>query len=204
MTEKGKRKLILASSNAHKVDEIRHILNLPGLEILSLKDIGFGDDIPETGTTLEDNALIKARYIYSRYKCDVFADDTGLEVEALDGAPGVYSARYAGAHKSAQDNMAVLLKNMEDHTNRRARFRAVIALIWEGQEHFFEGIVDGRIADQKMGEGGFGYDPLFIPEGYDRTFGELPALVKNRISHRYMSVKAMAHWLAHHWAGAGQ
>ncbi len=204
MTEKGKRKLILASSNAHKVDEIRHILNLPGLEILSLKDIGFGDDIPETGTTLEDNALIKARYIYSRYKCDVFADDTGLEVEALDGAPGVYSARYAGAHKSAQDNMAVLLKNMEDHTNRRARFRAVIALIWEGQEHFFEGIVDGRIADQKMGEGGFGYDPLFIPEGYDRTFGELPASVKNRISHRYRSVKAMAQWLAHHWAGAGQ
>ena len=188
-------KLVFATNNQHKLEEIRKILQTK-FEIVSLNEIGCHTDIPETGSTLEENALIKARYVFDNYGLDCFADDTGLEVEALNGEPGVYSARYAGGNgHDSEANMQKLLQKMADKTHRKARFRTVIALITSQQmatqnpshqtdfqqPHIFEGIVNGRIAYEKSGHEGFGYDPIFIPEGYDKSFAELGIAVKNNI-----------------------
>ncbi len=186
--------LVFASSNLHKLREIADFLG-PGFTLLSLKDIGCKEDIPEPWPTLEDNALAKARYVNVRYGLDCFADDTGLEVEALDGKPGVMSARYAGPGKNSRDNMLKLLEELKGETNRRARFRAVIALIHYGQEFLFEGIVNGHLTHQPSGEGGFGYDPIFIPEEYDQTFGALSPGIKNSISHRYRAIEKLVQFL---------
>lgn len=188
------RKLVFVTNNVHKLQEVRALLGSK-MEVLSLSDINCVEEIPETANTLEGNALLKARYIYERYGLDCFADDTGLEVEALKGAPGVYSARYAGEHCSAEDNMVKLLSCMEGEPNRSAVFRTVIALIQEGREQFFEGVVRGRIATDRSGQDGFGYDPIFCPEGYTKTFSELGAEVKNKISHRALAVRKLVAWL---------
>ena len=188
------RYLVFASHNSNKTEEIRKILG-SGFVLLDLHDLGFSEDIPEPFDTLEDNALAKARYVYNKYGEDCFADDTGLEVEALNGRPGVQSARYAGPEKDSTANMAKLLDKLSGEKNRKARFRTVIALIIEGEEHLFEGIVNGTIADKPIGDGGFGYDPIFIPEGYSHTFGVLDANIKNRISHRFAAIKKLAGFL---------
>ena len=198
-------KIVFATNNQHKLQEIRHILG-DSIEVLSLKDIGCDADIPETGTTLEENARQKAEYIWQHYHCDVFADDTGLEVDVLNGAPGVYSARYAGEGHDSEANMARLLRELGDNNNRRARFRTVIALIQKKdvcpcgctsikQEHLFEGIVEGEITREKSGVGGFGYDPIFRPDGYDKTFAELGEEIKNQISHRARATQKLADYL---------
>lgn len=190
-----KRKLVFATNNAHKLEEIKAILG-ERIEILSLKDIGCDTDIPETANTLEGNASLKARYIYEHYGMDCFADDTGLEVEALDGAPGVYSARYAGEGHDSEANMRKLLVNLKQITDRKAQFRTVISLIEQGEEHQFEGIVKGCILEEKRGDSGFGYDPIFQPEGYDRSFAELGNDIKNRISHRARAVALLCNYLS--------
>lgn len=190
-----KRKLVFATNNAHKLEEIKAILG-EQVEILSLKDIGCDTDIPETADTLEGNASLKARYIYEHYGMDCFADDTGLEVEALDGAPGVYSARYAGEGHDSEANMQKLLVNLKEITDRKAQFRTVISLIEQGEEHQFEGIVKGCILEEKRGDSGFGYDPIFQPEGYDRSFAELGNDIKNRISHRARAVALLCNYLS--------
>ena len=198
-------KIVFATNNQHKLQEIRHILG-DSIEVLSLRDIGCDADIPETGTTLEENARQKAEYIWQHYHCDVFADDTGLEVDVLNGAPGVYSARYAGEGHDSEANMARLLRELGDNNNRRARFRTVIALIQKKdvcpcgctsikQEHLFEGIVEGEITHEKSGVGGFGYDPIFMPEGYEKTFAELGEEIKNQISHRARATQKLADYL---------
>lgn len=196
-------KIVFATNNAHKLDEIRRILG-NRFEIVSLEDIGCHEEIPETGDTLEANALQKAQYVYDYYGLSCFADDTGLEVEALGGAPGVHSARYAeGTDHDSEANMAKLLRELEGKDNRRAQFRTVICLIGtsplhlshEGGPLFFSGSVSGTIAQSKSGDGGFGYDPLFIPEGYDKSFAELGAEVKNKISHRARAVEKLAEYL---------
>lgn len=179
-------KIVFASNNSHKLSEIRQ-LNLP-FEILSLAETGCKEDIPETADTLEGNALQKARWVKDHYGYDCFADDTGLEVVALGGEPGVYSARYAGEGHDSEANMAKLLANMEGVKDRRARFRTVIALIKDGEEHFFVGIVEGHITTARSGADGFGYDPIFMPEGCDKTFAEMTADEKNAISHRGRAV----------------
>jgi XTP/dITP diphosphohydrolase len=190
-----KRKLVIATNNAHKLQEIAAILG-DEIELLSLKDIRCFDEIPETAETLEGNALMKARYIRDRFGMDCFADDTGLEVEALHGAPGVYSARYAGGEgHDSEANMQKLLKELQGETNRAARFRTVIALLMDGEEHLFEGIVNGSIIEEKRGAAGFGYDPLFVPTGYDATFAELGEEVKNQISHRARAVQQLVDFL---------
>jgi XTP/dITP diphosphohydrolase len=186
--------IVFASNNTHKLHEIAAILG-PAFKLKSLADIGCHDDIPEPWPTLEENALAKARYVYQRYGRDCFADDTGLEVEALGGKPGVLSARYAGPAKSSRDNMNKLLAEMEHITRREARFRAVMALIIEGKEFLCEGIVNGKIALKPKGEGGFGYDPVFVPEGFNQTFGELPVDLKNTISHRYRAIEKLVGFL---------
>lgn len=189
------KKLVFATNNKHKLEEIRAILK-GRVEVLSLADIDCYDDIPETADTLEGNALIKARHIYSKYGLYCFADDTGLEVEALDGAPGVYSARYAGEGCSFADNVAKMLRALEGvEEPRLARFRTVIALIDEQGEHLFEGVVSGDILTQAEGEGGFGYDPIFRPEGYERSFASLGDDIKNRISHRARATERLAEYL---------
>lgn len=175
--------IVFATNNAHKLSEIREIVG-DRIEILSLADIGCHDDIPETATTLEGNALIKARWIKERYGYDCFADDTGLIVDALDGAPGVYSARYAGEACIAADNVALLLKNMQGEADRKARFVTVIALVEGDTERLFEGRVEGEILTECRGTSGFGYDPVFRPEGNDLTFAEMTDSQKNAISHR--------------------
>lgn len=197
-------KIVFATNNAHKLQEIRDILG-PDFDIVSLADIGCHEDIPETGYTLEANAHQKAEYIFDNYHLDCFADDTGLEVDALDGEPGVHSARYAeGTDHDSEANMAKLLRKLDDNPNRKARFRTVISLIqMEGgnplcsREYRFEGIVEGRIAYEKHGTEGFGYDPIFIPDGYDKSFAELGEDIKNKISHRARAVKKLADWLIH-------
>lgn len=178
-----KNKLIFATGNPNKVRETGQILK-DYMEVISMKDIGATEDIPETMPTLAGCALQKARYLATNYQINCFSEDTGLEVDALDGAPGVITARYAGSAKDANANMALLLKNLGDNPNRGAQFRTIIALILDGEEHLFEGIVRGRIALQKMGTGGFGYDPVFIPDGHDQTFANLPTEIKHGISHR--------------------
>lgn len=188
-------RIVFATNNQHKLEEIRAILG-PQFEIVSLRDIGCHEDIPETGSTLEENARQKVQYVCDHYGLDCFADDTGLEVEALGGAPGVHSARYAeGTDHDSEANMARLLRELGENDNRRARFRTVIALSLQGQVSLFEGIVEGHIAKEKSGHGGFGYDPLFVPDGYERSFAELGADVKNAISHRARATAALARHL---------
>lgn len=189
-------KIIFATNNEHKLQEIRHILG-NAHEVISLSQMGCHEDIPETGQTLQDNAWQKADWVAEHYGVDcVFADDTGLEVDVLNGEPGVYSARYAeGTSHNSQANMAKLLQRMEGQTDRRARFRTVIALLLHGKRHTFEGQVKGSIATAPRGEGGFGYDPIFVPEGYNQTFAELGEGVKNTISHRARAVSALAQFL---------
>lgn len=189
------KKLVFATNNAHKLEEIRAILG-DKVEILSLNDINCHADIPETADTLEGNAELKAAYIYTNYGLDCFADDTGLEVEALNGAPGIYSARYAGGEgHNSEANMKKLLTEMAGKTNRNAQFRTAICLIEKGNKHLFEGIVKGRIIEAKRGNSGFGYDPVFIPEGYNETFAEMGNTEKNKISHRARAVAALCEYL---------
>lgn len=188
------KELVLATNNPHKVDEIRNILGA-SLSIKTLNELGFFDDIPETSSTLQGNASQKSHFLFDKFGCNCFADDTGLEVEALDGAPGIYSARYAGESKDANANMQKLLKELEGKENRNARFRTVISLFWEGKEYFFEGIVNGVILTEKRGEEGFGYDPIFQPDGYDRSFAQLSMEEKNEISHRGRAVQKLLQFL---------
>lgn len=190
-----KRKLVFATNNAHKLEEVAAILG-DQVELLSLNDIGCQTDIPETAETLEGNALLKSSYIYKNYHLDCFADDTGLEVEALNGAPGVYSARYAGGKgHDAQANMLKLLHELDGKENRKAQFRTAISLILDGKEYLFEGVIKGEIIKEKRGDSGFGYDPVFMPEGYDRTFAELGNDIKNQISHRALAVQKLCEFL---------
>lgn len=190
-----KKRLVFATNNAHKLEEIRAILG-NSIEILSLADIHCHADIPETADTLEGNARQKSRYVYEHYGLDCFADDTGLEVESLGGAPGVYSARYAdGQGHDSQANMNKLLKEMEEKNDRKAQFRTIISLIEKGEERQFEGIVKGQITREKRGESGFGYDPIFQPDGYETTFAELGSDIKNCISHRARAVAALCDYL---------
>ncbi|MBR1492323.1 MAG: non-canonical purine NTP diphosphatase [Bacteroidaceae bacterium] len=193
--------LVFASNNAHKLEEIRAILGNK-FDVKSLKDIGSNVDIPETGTTFRENALQKARYVKEHFGFDCFADDSGLQVEALGGEPGVYSARYAvknGRQVTAGNkddaNMDVLLEKLAREENRKACFRTCIALIYEGETHFFDGVVEGHIITEKRGDGGFGYDPLFVPDGYEKTFAEMGNEVKNNISHRARAVAQLAEFL---------
>ena len=191
------RKLVFATHNAHKVDEVRAILPA-SVELVGPAALGCHDEIPETGNTLRDNALQKVQYIHDRFGVDCFADDTGLEVEALDGAPGVYSARYAGEPADFAKNRAKLLAALAGISNRRAQFRTVVSLILNDKTYFFEGIVTGRIIAEERGVGGFGYDSVFVPDGYDKTFAELPAAVKNSISHRARAMEQLNNFLTQH------
>ena len=190
-----KKQLIFATGNAHKLEEVKAALD-NGFDIISLKDFGFSEEIPETGETLEANALQKARFIHERFGKDCFSDDTGLEVEALGGEPGVYSARYAGENVSFDDNIDKLLKNMADKENRSARFRTVFALLLGGKEYIFEGEIKGQIIKEKRGSNGFGYDPVFMPDGFDKTFAELTIHEKNAISHRARALAKMKEFLS--------
>ena len=190
-----KKKFVFATNNAHKLEEVTAILG-DKIELLSMKDIHCHADIPETADTLEGNALLKARYIFENYNMDCFADDTGLEVEALNGAPGVYSARYAGDAHNSEANMRKLLQDMEGIENRKAQFRTVFALIINGKEHLFEGIVKGEITKHRHGTSGFGYDPVFIPEGYTQTYAEMGNELKNKISHRALATNKLCNFLS--------
>lgn len=187
-------KIIFATGNAHKLSEVQSVLG-PEFQLLTPAALGVTEDIPEDRDTLEGNASRKSHYLFEKTGADCFADDTGLEVEALGGAPGVYSARYAGESKNSEDNMRLLLQNLEGVGDRRARFRTVISLIVSGEEHLFEGIVRGNIIAAPRGEHGFGYDPVFVPEGYEVTFAEMEAGEKNRISHRGRAVEQLAAFL---------
>ena len=190
-----KRKLVFATNNAHKLEEVAAILG-EKIELFSLNDIGCHTDIPETAATLEGNALLKSSFIFKNYGLACFADDTGLEVEALDGAPGVYSARYAGGEgHDSQANMLKLLHDLEGKKNRKAQFRTAISLILDGKEYLFEGVIKGEIIKEKRGDSGFGYDPIFKPEGYDKTFAELGNDIKNKISHRALAVQKLCEFL---------
>ncbi len=186
--------LIFATGNAGKAKEVGELL-LGIMQVKSLKDIGFTEDIPEDHPTLEANAIQKAQHIYDRYGEDCFAEDTGMEVMALNGAPGVYSARYAGPQRNDLENMDLVLKNLIDKEDRSAQFRTVVALILKGKVHTFEGIVSGRIAKIKTGEKGFGYDPIFVPDGYSISFAEMEAGEKNKISHRGRAIKKLISFL---------
>jgi len=190
--------LIFATNNQHKLLEIRHIFEKQGLDhihLQGLKEIGFTGEIEEPGETLEENALIKARFIHSKYGKNCFADDTGLEVDALNGQPGVYSARYAGEGCSYQDNVVKLLDALNGIADRSARFRTVIALIINDKEYLFEGRMEGMIITEIRGTNGFGYDPVFMPDGYNLTYAEMPADIKNSISHRYLALDKMIRFL---------
>jgi XTP/dITP diphosphohydrolase len=186
--------MIFATNNAHKLDEVRAILG-ESFELTTLRQAGITEDIPENEPTIEGNALAKARYVWERTGVSCFADDTGLEVDALGGAPGVHSARYATDGHDFQANRDKLLREMEGVGDRSARFRTVVALILDGEEYTFEGIVEGAITTEEIGEGGFGYDCLFRPEGYEQTFAELSAEEKNAISHRGRAIRKLADWL---------
>ena len=187
-------KLVFATNNLHKLDEVRAIAGTR-FSIISLKELGCFDEIPETGTTLVENALQKAQYIHDRFHCNCFADDTGLEIEALNGRPGVYSARYAGEHCSFEDNIRKVLLEMEGIPNRKASFITVIALILNGKNYFFEGRINGEIMETQKGSNGFGYDPIFKPLGYDKTFAEMTNTEKNSISHRALATKKLNDFL---------
>ncbi len=187
-----KQKIVFATNNAHKLEEVAAILG-DNYEVLSLREIGCDADIPETADTFAGNALQKAQYVKEHYGYDCFADDSGLEVDMLDGAPGIYSARYSGG--GAEANMDKLLLNLKGKSNRGAQFRTVIALLIGDETEIFEGVVRGTIIEERRGDGGFGYDPIFVPEGYDLTFAQLGSVVKNGISHRAKAVKQLAQYL---------
>ncbi len=187
-------KLVFATNNQNKVNEIKSLLG-EGIEIVSLKEIGCNEELPETQETLEGNALQKARYVADNYNVNCFADDTGLEIESLNGAPGVYSARYAGENCVAEDNITKILSELEGKENRRAKFRTIVALILNGEEHSFEGQIDGSITRAKSGSDGFGYDPIFQPNGFDSTFSEMSMAEKNAISHRGKAVDKLVEFL---------
>jgi XTP/dITP diphosphohydrolase len=188
-------KLCFASNNQHKLQEIRKAVGTI-LDIVSLDEIQCFDELPETRTTLEGNSLQKAEYVWDNFKTPCFADDTGLEVAALNGAPGVYSARYAGDHRSNDDNINLLLQNLKNDTNRKARFRTVITLVGLTEAPvYFEGIIDGAIIDVRRGSQGFGYDSVFVPEGHSRTFAEMDLAEKNKLSHRALAVKKLVDYL---------
>jgi len=187
-------KLVFATHNDHKLKEVQQLLP-KSIALLSLKDIKCFDEIPETGATLEENAKIKADYVTKTYGLDCFSDDTGLLVDALNGQPGVYSARYAGEQKSAKDNMAKLLTELKGANNRSAYFKTVVHLNLQGESYTFEGVVEGEITINAHGNGGFGYDPIFKPDRYDKTFGELPADTKNAISHRGRAIQKLVAFL---------
>jgi XTP/dITP diphosphohydrolase len=186
--------LVFASNNKNKILEIQSMLP-ETIKILSLEDIGCTEDIPETAATIEGNAVLKANYVTEKYGYDCFADDTGLEVDSLNGEPGVYSARYAGEQRNAEDNMNKLLEALSDQTNRKAQFKTVIALNIKGKQHLFTGIASGTITSAKAGSQGFGYDPIFQPEEYQETFAQLTLEIKNKISHRGKATQQLIHFL---------
>ena len=187
-------KLVFASNNQNKIAEIKQMLP-KSIELLSLDEIGCTEDIPETADTIEGNAILKANYVTEKYGYSCFADDTGLEVEALDGAPGVFSARYAGQQKNANDNMNKLLDNLKDKTNRKAQFKTIIALKINDEQHLFEGIIKGEIISEKRGTKGFGYDPIFVPEGFSTTFAEMEMNEKAKLSHRGIATRKLISFL---------
>ncbi len=187
-------KLCFATNNEHKLKEVSAMLRSK-FEVVGLKDIGCTEDIPETQATIEGNSAQKARYVKAHYGIDCFADDTGLEVIALNNEPGVFSARYAGPQRNSEDNIQLLLKNLADKADRSARFKTVFTLILSGEEHTFTGIVNGEIIKEKRGESGFGYDPIFVPEDYEKTFAEMSAEEKNEISHRGLAVAQLVDFL---------
>lgn len=187
-------KLVFATNNKNKIKEIKHLLN-NSLEILSLEDIQCFEDIPETSDTIEGNAIQKAQYVYENYGYNCFADDTGLEIEALNGEPGIYSARYAGEEKNPDMNMNKVLDKLKNISNRNARFKTVIALIVDGKTTCFEGIVEGEITHAKSGSEGFGYDPIFMPKGYNKTYSEMSLDIKNTMSHRAIATKKLIAFL---------
>lgn len=187
-------KIVFATNNIHKLQEVQQLLGQE-FELVTLSQCGIVEDIPENEPTLEGNALSKARYVYSRTGCNCFADDTGLEVDALGGEPGVRSARYATDGHDDQANKRLLLERLSGVESREAQFRTAVALILDGEEYLFEGIVRGQITTEERGDGGFGYDPLFIPEGYDKTFAELSSDEKNAISHRGRAVRMLVDFL---------
>ncbi|MEM1137161.1 MAG: non-canonical purine NTP diphosphatase [Bacteroidota bacterium] len=189
-----KQAICFATNNQHKLTEVKALL-ADSFNIISLQEIDCLEDIPETQATIEGNSAQKALYVRDKYQIDCFADDTGLEVMALNNAPGVYSARYAGSQRNSQDNMALLLKNLENITERAARFKTVITLVYQGETHAFEGIVEGEITQSPKGEHGFGYDPVFRPKGYKQTFAELSASEKNKISHRALAIEKLVAFL---------
>jgi XTP/dITP diphosphohydrolase len=187
-------KLVFGTSNRNKLEEIRDLI--PNfIELLSLEQLGIDSELPETRDTIQGNAIQKVEALHHMVEVNSFAEDTGLEVDALDGAPGVYTARYAGEQKDPTANMERLLRNLRNKGDRSAQFRTAIAMIWDKQTHVFEGVVRGKIALEKKGKGGFGYDPIFIPKGYERTFAELPSEVKQNISHRARALQKMIRFL---------
>lgn len=187
-------KLVFASNNKNKIKEIQ-LLVPTSIQILSLEDIGCTEEIPETADTIEGNAILKANYVTKKYGYDCFADDSGLEVDALNGEPGVFSARYAGEPKNDDNNMNKLLSNLKDKTNRKANFKTVICLNYKGKQHLFTGIINGKIIDEKIGDNGFGYDPIFVANDYTKTFAELSIEEKSNISHRGIAVKQLIEFL---------
>ncbi len=188
------KELVFATNSAHKIEEVSHAVGNQ-FKILSLKDISFEDEIEETGTTFKENASIKTNHIYHKYKVNCFGDDSGLEIEALNGEPGVFSARYAGKHGNHKANIERVLDQMQGVENRKAQFKTVISLIWQGQEYWFEGIVLGTIRTERCGSKGFGYDPIFQPAGYPITFAEMSLQEKNKISHRGKAVSQLIEFL---------
>lgn len=189
-----KKKLVFATNNLHKLEEIKAVVG-SSFEIISLAEAGFAGDIPEDHDTLEENAMQKARFVKTRTGLDCFADDTGLEIDALGGRPGVYSARYAGPQCNASDNIAKVMDELKGVENREARFRTIIALILDGREYFFEGVAHGQIITENRGKGGFGYDPIFLPQGYQETFAEMELSHKNKISHRSRAMNKLIDFL---------
>ncbi|MBK8546842.1 MAG: RdgB/HAM1 family non-canonical purine NTP pyrophosphatase [Saprospiraceae bacterium] len=187
--------LIFATKNINKSSELKEILHGTNYKVLDLNDLGFNGEIDESGSTIHDNAKIKAFYLYEKTQKPSLSEDTGLEVDELEGEPGVYSARYAGLQRSDADNVNKLLEKMKQVSDRSAQFRTVIALATSENVFYFEGIVRGKIAESPMGHGGFGYDPVFIPEGYDKTFGELSKEIKNKISHRAKALEKLIEFL---------
>jgi len=187
-------KIVFATNNQHKLKELQQILSMK-FELLSLDDMKCFEEIPETSSTIEGNSMQKAEYVYNKFKMDCFADDTGLEIEALDGRPGVNSARYAGDERDMDKNIEKVFSELENANNRNARFKTVISLFLNGKKHQFEGIVNGKIIKDKKGQSGFGYDPVFVPNGYDITFAEMDAELKNKISHRGIAVQKLLRFL---------
>ncbi len=187
-------KLVFATHNLKKLEEVKQILPKT-YDLLSLDDLGCNEEIPETGATLEENSKLKADYVTQRYGMDCFSDDTGLLIDSLHGEPGVYSARYAGDKKNSEDNMDKVLSKMEGLLTRNAHFKTVIHLNFKGKPYIFDGAIHGEITHDRMGDGGFGYDPIFRPEGYQETFGQLPAIVKNNISHRAKAIQKLLAFL---------